>query len=283
MEKFAMNTLDDTPKHDMIPSNICLQHKHHKEEVANRVMEEIVKDIFIPFEDKAQTCRLKMSLGNWQTEAETPIKDDKVKVNVAVGKTAVTLDIPTATVKKGCVVKLPGVDNPLHIKEKVSHTSASTTDGLQDYVVNFLQWYFVIIQLQDAIHEGDVVRTNVILKYMIPFFYSHSSLSKYFSECIDFILKTELTLPPNYSMRVRAASFVNVHGGRGQNKAADMHKENEVKLLKELIKGLGANKSEHSIIAISKAAPVVAAVVSNFDKMLELKKLLILPTRRDRL
>jgi hypothetical protein len=50
--------------------------------------------------------------------------------------------------------------------------------------------------MQDAIHEADSLRTNIILISMIPFFYLHSILSKYITECIDYILKTEITLPP---------------------------------------------------------------------------------------
>lgn len=145
-------------------------------------------------------------------------------------------------------------------------------DDLYNYVINYLQWYFVI-QLQETIHEGDITRTIIILKTMIPFFYSHSALSKYFTERIDYILKTEITLPPDVALRVRAASFVNVHGGEGKNKAADMHKENEVKLLKDLIRGLGANKTENSIVAISKAAPVIQQIVQNYDSMLSIKKI----------
>jgi hypothetical protein len=59
----------------------------------------------------------------------------------------------------------------------------------------------------------------------------------------------------------------------GKNKAADMHKENEVKLLKDHIRGLGANKTEKSIVAMSKAAPVISSIASNFDSMLSLKKI----------
>jgi hypothetical protein len=35
-----------------------------------------------------------------------------------------------------------------------------------------------------------------------------------------------------------------LYGGAGKNKAADLQKENEAKLLKDLIRGLGANKNE---------------------------------------
>lgn len=43
-------------------------------------------------------------------------------------------------------------------------------DDPYNYVNNYLQWYFVILQLQDTIHEGDITRTNIILKTIIQFF-----------------------------------------------------------------------------------------------------------------
>jgi hypothetical protein len=40
-----------------------------------------------------------------------------------------------------------------------------------------------------------------------------------------------------------------LYGGAGKKKAADLQIENEAKLLKDLIRGLGANKTENSIIS----------------------------------
>lgn len=51
---------------------------------------------------------------------------------------------------------------------------------------------------------------------------------------------------------------------------ADMHKENEVKLLKDLIRGLGTKKTENSIVAIS---PVIKQIAQNYDNMLSIKKI----------
>jgi hypothetical protein len=41
------------------------------------------------------------------------------------------------------------------------------------------------------------------------------------------------------ALKVRCASFVNLKGRQGKNKAADLQKENQVLVLKELIRGLG--------------------------------------------
>ncbi|XP_069105866.1 uncharacterized protein [Argopecten irradians] len=76
----------------------------------------------------------------------------------------------------------------------------------------------------------------------------------------------------DYLMKSLFIHIVATVWNAGNNKATDLQKENEVKNLKELIKGLGANKTEHSIISISKAAPVIMDVVSNFDDMLNMKK-----------
>ncbi|KAH3875026.1 hypothetical protein DPMN_038285 [Dreissena polymorpha] len=121
--------------------------------------------------------------------------------------------------------------------------------------------------MKDAIREGDMRRVNITLKHMVPFFYSHSVLSKYMAECIDYILKTEHTLSPYMSLKVRAATFVNPKGRKGKNKAADMQNENEVKYMKNLIRSLGANKTEKSIVGITKAGPVILEIAENFDEM----------------
>ncbi|OWF38057.1 hypothetical protein KP79_PYT12811 [Mizuhopecten yessoensis] len=133
--------------------------------------------------------------------------------------------------------------------------------------MQFLQWYFLILTFKDAIKEGDSERTNMTLKFCIPVFFSHSILSKYLEECIDYILKTEIILSEKMAMKVRYESYVNMTGHRGDNKATDLQKENEVLVLKELIRGLGSNKTEKAIVTITKAAPVIQDVVNNFDRM----------------
>lgn len=134
-----------------------------------------------------------------------------------------------------------------------------------------MQCYFLILNFRDTVKEGDIYRNNINLKICISFFYSHSVLSKYFIECIDYILKTEALLTENLGLKVRCASFVNLKGRTGKNKAADLQKENEVLVLKELIRALGSNKTENAIVKVTKAAPVIHNVAENFDCMLCLK------------
>uniref|UniRef100_A0A8W8NTK5 DUF6589 domain-containing protein n=1 Tax=Magallana gigas TaxID=29159 RepID=A0A8W8NTK5_MAGGI len=142
-------------------------------------------------------------------------------------------------------------------KEEVFHTIMG--EIVEDLICTFPKL--------DAIKEGDSDRTNITLKFCIPIFFSHSILSKYLEECVDYILKTEVLLTEKLAMKVRYGSFVNLTGHKGENKAADLQKENEVLVLKELIRGLGSNKTEKAIDTITKAAPVIQDIVDNFDKM----------------
>jgi hypothetical protein len=208
------------------------------------------------------TVEVEVSIGDSTFLVHARASETFLEFPLNINGQSITFKLPPWKVKEGCTLFLSHIGITVTVKEVLVKK-----DDLNSYVKNFMQWYFVIIQLKDTIHEGDIERTNIILKMMIPFFYSHSTLSKYFVECVDFILKTEHLLTPQLALRVRAGSFVNPNGGAGKNKAADIQKENEVKMLKELIKGLGANKTEKSIIQISKAAPVISQVVDNFDQM----------------
>ncbi|CAC5378816.1 unnamed protein product [Mytilus coruscus] len=142
-------------------------------------------------------------------------------------------------------------------------------DDFHNYVNQFMQWYFMILSFKDTISEGDIYRNNINLKFCIPFFFSHSNLLKYMTECIDYILKTEIMLSEKMALKVRGGSFVNISGRKGENIAADLQKGNQVMVLKDLIRGLGSNKTENSIITISKAAPVVKQLCENVDTILD--------------
>ena len=66
--------------------------------------------------------------------------------------------------------------------------------------------------------------------------------------------------------------FVSQRTKAFQNKEADFQKENhQVLVLKELIGSLGSNKTEHAIITVSKAAPVIQDIVNNVDQMVNVE------------
>lgn len=195
-------------------------------------------------------------------QIESPVNENQITIKISIGEEMYHLKASTDQVRNGCTFNLTDKQIPVTVREV-----KPPSDDLHNYTINFLNWFFASCTLQDAISEGNIYLTNITLKYMMPLFYSHSSLSKYMTECIDYVLKTETLLTPKMALKVRAASFINPTGRPGHNKAADIEKENQVKMLKDLIRGLGANKTENAIVKISKVAPIIHSISDNLCAM----------------
>ncbi|WAR08505.1 hypothetical protein MAR_018463, partial [Mya arenaria] len=274
MHHFNMATITDSPKHNSITEGLSNWTNVNKMKVFNTLMEEILTDLYIPFDvqgmEQDDSHEVEVTIQEHETlqcyQYTANVTDGK-NVNIPLNINGCDLVVVTnlESLKKGCSLKV--VNTEINVMLKM----VEKNDDLLNYVKNFLQWFFIIVQMKDAVREGDVKRISIVLKNMIPFFYSHSRLSKYLTECIDYILKTEHTLSPYMSLKVQAGSVVNPKGRPGKNKAADIQKENEVKLLKTLIRSLGANKTEKSIVAITKAAPEIFRITENFESMIKLK------------
>ena len=62
-------------------------------------------------------------------------------------------------------------------------------DSVENYSKQLCQWILFLLSFKDAIKIGDLTRTNIHPKMLI-FFYSHSKLSQYYEDYLDYILKT---------------------------------------------------------------------------------------------
>ena len=245
MDKLHMTDTADIPTLPGLPDNIGRMHIKNRKPIFEQVVGQIVDAIFTPFRENEEPRSFQFSLdpgdGN-RIEVEVPAADFE----------------PTGF----ATIPIPGTNKSWKIQ------NPDTQDLLQNYSLQFLQWYVHLVEFQDAIHEGDPFRTNINLKRMIPFFYSHKSCSNYAVECIDYILKTEVLLPEALALRVRLGSFVNPHGIPGGNKAADMQQENNILVLKDVIRGLGAGKTDKALGRASLAAPVMRDIVDNYKTLL---------------
>ena len=50
-------------------------------------------------------------------------------------------------------------------------------------------WYLQMLEMDDIARHGDIIRLILNCMSAIPFIFSHSRLSKYFVENIDFVPK----------------------------------------------------------------------------------------------
>lgn len=237
LEKFSMDSVESKPDFgDLnLPDNIGKTHVKTRLPYFKKIVNQIVDEIFMGFTDI-------MSLPP-----------------VAVNIENVSIEIPREQLHKHGYVDLQFSSG----SNFRVYNGKESTDDLHNYTIQFLMWYLHFLEFQDGIKEGDPFRTNINIKRMIPFFYSHSARSKYAVECIDYILKSEVLLPESLSMRLRLSSFVNPHGLKGGNKPADMQQENNILVLKDVIKGLGAHKTKNAMERASAAAPVISETVDN--------------------
>ena len=141
-------------------------------------------------------------------------------------------------------------------------------DFVMSHATNLCMWALHHMHLNDMAKEGDFNRAVLASKLNIPFFFSHSPLSKYYVENIDFLLKTQQISSPQMKYRLLEDSFVNERGGIGNNVETDLAMEHSVRNKKDLIRSLGANKTEQAIIRITLAADIVAEITKNFNNLI---------------
>ena len=143
----------------------------------------------------------------------------------------------------------------------------NSDDQLYTYSMSLLRAAMDFVLFSDIIESGDIEMTTIMIKRFIPLFVGLSSYkSKYAIECINFLTKTECLLSEFDSVRVKLGLFVNQKGKPGKHKPADMQQENNIKLVKHVIRGLGAGKSDKAMLRVSKAAPVISELVNGLEK-----------------
>ena len=247
MDKMGMAEPEDMPIVEGMPENVARMHTPGRTAVFDQMVGNIVDKIYKPF--------------------SAPGPERYVEVNVHVpGRGNVRVPVNQDDVLRQRIVNVPVQVDAGYEVHRVR--LGDRQDDVQNYALQLLQWHIHLLEFEDAIKEGDINRCNICIKFLIPFFYSHSALSRYAVECIDYILKTEALLPAALAIRCRLASFVNPHGGSGCNKPADMQQENNILVLKDVIKGLGTGKTREAMVRASLAAPVTDAVATQYRKIL---------------
>lgn len=118
--------------------------------------------------------------------------------------------------------------------------------------------------MNDTAKEGDLNRGILNCQYSLPFFFSHSALSKYLVENIDYILKCDRMPSPLQRIRVLEGSLTNTKSGIGKNVESDLVQEHVFAAKKHIIKSIGANKTEQSISRVTRSARMLSMKLNMF-------------------
>ena len=150
---------------------------------------------------------------------------------------------------------------------KVTDNDSDNNDFVRNYSICLLQYFFILHDIKDAVHEGNGERLATLHKQLLLHFKSVPGFNTYAIEMLINIVQNKLFLSPAQSHQCIWASTANWKGGAKRNIEVDLLQENRNKDLKNLIKGMGANKTDKAIDTMSRAVGGTKKIVENFDFM----------------
>ena len=140
-----------------------------------------------------------------------------------------------------------------------------TPDGILNYSSVVLNDGLLLLELRDAIREGDSVRVIRCWKFML-LYWRHAGHTKYCLEAFQLLACVNATAISRIAHEVTWCRFVNSRGGAGNNIPVDLYMEHINRTLKDYLHGLGANIGENTIVQTSKSLRGLTNIADQFDR-----------------
>lgn len=99
------------------------------------------------------------------------------------------------------------------------------------------------------------------------YFKSSNSFKNYAIEMLTWIAQIKSLCSEQMAHRLKWSRFVNWNGGKGNNIACDMAQEVCNRISKDIVKGMGANKTPKAMMRASKAAAGVHVIVKQVNEV----------------
>lgn len=150
-------------------------------------------------------------------------------------------------------------------------TSASQNDHKQAHSIARLSFSFFLMDMLDAVKEGDGGRLMRLYKVALLYYKAHGHSHYAYS---TFLLTVQLNaaLSPRMAHSLTWNRFWNTRGGKGVNIPLDLHLEHLNNFLKSFLKGQGPNLSELSASRISQSLGVFRNMMEKVDEELSIKR-----------
>lgn len=140
-------------------------------------------------------------------------------------------------------------------------------DFVKDYSHMLIFLSVLVLQMKNTAKEGDGDRNFINQKLLLQVFRSMGSHSKYAIEMFVAIAQQECLLTPHLAHKFRWGYFVNWRGGPGNNMEEDLAQEITNRIGKEIVRGMGPNKSISAISRVCKAVNGIKEITKNFQKI----------------
>lgn len=146
-------------------------------------------------------------------------------------------------------------------------------DDIFDYHCGFMNMALLLRNFMDAVKEGDGDRIITCVKmFLLHFKQDGTGSTKYALEALYHLFQLSALLSPREAERMKWNRTVNNQGSPGCNVAMDLALEHDNHLLKDMIRGLGANVNEASVRRICRAFFIIKAFLEHLDLEMKAKK-----------
>ena len=136
------------------------------------------------------------------------------------------------------------------------------------YGLNVIELTVFLMQLIDTCKEGDGERSVINKKRLLMYFRSSTSFQNYSIEMFTTIAQVKALVSEEMARRLTWGRLVNWHGGAGKNIACDMAQEICNRTSKDIVRGMGANKTRKAM----KASAGVRQIVQQLQDTTKIKK-----------
>ena len=143
---------------------------------------------------------------------------------------------------------------------------------IRAYGLNVIELTVFLMQLIDTVKEGDGERSIINKKRLLMYFKSSTSFQNYSIEMFTSIAQVKALVSEEMAHRLIWGRFVNWHGGAGKNIACDMAQEICNRTSKDIVRGMGANKTRKAMMRASKASAGVHQIVQQLRETTKVKQ-----------
>lgn len=242
----------DRPHSSTFPSDIAPMDVEKRRQLLHAKMEEVIDKYLLPR----------------QLNISTPDEDsssDSITVNPHLARIQHDHDyVSTNTLPENSRV-LPRILRQTGPRLCASQSVLKDApDGVYNYASAVLNDGLLLLELKDAVREGDGERILRVWKVLVIYFH-YAGHKNYKQEAFNLLTAVNATASPRIAAQLKWSRVVNTKGKKGHNVAADLHMEHLNKVLKGCIANLGANISEETIIQCWKSLSGLMDVCKQFD------------------
>jgi serine palmitoyltransferase len=168
-------------------------------------------------------------------------------------------------------------EKKVHLIEQIDEQPVASNDPKEkvvddrfNYACTRLSLGMLLFNFDDAVKEGDGERVMRCWKFMMLIFkaYHHT---KYSFAALQLQISIKALLTPRQAHSLIWNRMVNTKGGMGKNISMDLRLEQLNKLLKDMLRCLGANITQNSSERCIKALKLVEEILSSIDSELNVK------------